>query len=306
MSQSPASASAPTEGLVDLACRSGADIRPTLLRVLTDLYVQKPVHSAEEVTQYTELAGRLIRVVDRPTLATVAGRLANYRDAPPAVMRLLNVPEAFADPALEWTSASVVVAAPSRSTQTDEPTLTDLFFTANAAERRLILVHLDAVAADAEPPVANLEGVRKLENAALKQDHRAFARELDQALHIGYTLACRVTEDPSGEPILVAAKMLGTPTDALQRILLFVNPSVGHSVQRVYDLTRLYDEISTVAAQHMVKIWREGAVDIVPRHQPVHAHEPPMRARRAATPPAHIHFDEAFEGLPPPFQIAAR
>ena len=34
------------DGLVDLACRDGVDIRPTLLRVLTDLYVQKPKHSA--------------------------------------------------------------------------------------------------------------------------------------------------------------------------------------------------------------------------------------------------------------------
>ena len=31
----------PLDGLVDLACRDGVDIRPTLLRVLTDLYVQK-------------------------------------------------------------------------------------------------------------------------------------------------------------------------------------------------------------------------------------------------------------------------
>lgn len=306
MSSASAPAPAPTEGLIDLACRSGADIRPTLLRVLTDLYVQKPVHSAEEEAQYVELAGRLIRFVDRHTLATVAGRLANYRAAPPAVMRLLNVPEEFADPPLDWSSASTAISASSPESAESEPTLTDLFFAANATERRLILVHLDAVAAQAEPPVANLEGVRKLENAALKQDRRALARELDQMLRIGYGLARRVAEDPSGEPILVAVKMLGAPADVLQRILLFANPSVGHSVQRVYDLTRLYDEISAVAAQHMINIWREGTTAAAPAHQPVHAHEPALRARRAATPPAHIHFDEAYEGLPPPFRIAAR
>ena len=44
------------DSLVDLACRDGVDVRPTLLRVLTDLYVQRPVHSAEEETQYVELA----------------------------------------------------------------------------------------------------------------------------------------------------------------------------------------------------------------------------------------------------------
>ncbi|MEI9803915.1 MAG: hypothetical protein WDN48_04915 [Pseudolabrys sp.] len=38
----------PLDGLLDLACRDGVEIRPTLLRVLTDLYVQKPTHSAAE------------------------------------------------------------------------------------------------------------------------------------------------------------------------------------------------------------------------------------------------------------------
>ncbi len=54
------SAYPPLDGLVDLACRDGVDIRPTLLRVLTDLYVQKPTHSADEETQYVELALGLI------------------------------------------------------------------------------------------------------------------------------------------------------------------------------------------------------------------------------------------------------
>ena len=33
------------EGLDSLARRDGVDIRPTLVRVLTDLYVQKAAHS---------------------------------------------------------------------------------------------------------------------------------------------------------------------------------------------------------------------------------------------------------------------
>ena len=54
------SAYPPLDSLVDLACRDGVDIRPTLLRVLTDLYVQKPAHSADEEAQYIELALGLI------------------------------------------------------------------------------------------------------------------------------------------------------------------------------------------------------------------------------------------------------
>ena len=48
------------DNLVDLACRDGVDVRPTLLRVLTDLYIQKPIHSAEEETQFVELVLGLI------------------------------------------------------------------------------------------------------------------------------------------------------------------------------------------------------------------------------------------------------
>ena len=35
------------DGLMTLSRREGVDIRPTLLRVLTDLYVQANAHSAD-------------------------------------------------------------------------------------------------------------------------------------------------------------------------------------------------------------------------------------------------------------------
>ena len=63
------------EGLDSLARRDGVDIRPTLVRVLTDLYVQKPSHSAEEERHYTELALRLIDSVDLATRMTIAKKL---------------------------------------------------------------------------------------------------------------------------------------------------------------------------------------------------------------------------------------
>src|SRR5471032_2999537 len=83
------SAYPPLDGLVDLACRDGIDIRSTLLRVLTDLYVQKPTHSAEEETQYVELALGLIEAVDTPTRAAVAASLSAYAAASAAILRKL-------------------------------------------------------------------------------------------------------------------------------------------------------------------------------------------------------------------------
>ena len=67
------------EGLDGLARRDGVDIRPTLVRVLTDLYVQKPAHSAEEERHYTELALRLIDSVDLPTRVAVARKSSPWR-----------------------------------------------------------------------------------------------------------------------------------------------------------------------------------------------------------------------------------
>ena len=64
------------EGLDSLARRDGVDIRPTLLRVLTDLYVQKSSHGAEEERHYTELALRLVDSVDLATRATIAKKKA--------------------------------------------------------------------------------------------------------------------------------------------------------------------------------------------------------------------------------------
>ncbi len=76
-------------GLVELARRNGVDIQPTLLRVMTDLYIQKPVHSAEEEQHFTELALRLIEVVDAPTRAAIAERIAGYPTAPDTVRQRL-------------------------------------------------------------------------------------------------------------------------------------------------------------------------------------------------------------------------
>ncbi|HEX5471324.1 MAG TPA: hypothetical protein VFW73_05535, partial [Lacipirellulaceae bacterium] len=84
------SAYSPLDGLLDLACRDGVDIRPTLLRVLTDLYIQKPAHTADEETQYVELAVGLIDSVDAATRAVVAARLNAYPGAPATVLQRLS------------------------------------------------------------------------------------------------------------------------------------------------------------------------------------------------------------------------
>src|ERR1700760_1258856 len=104
-------------GLVELANRDGVDIRPTLLRGMTALYVQKPSHTEEEASHFTELALRLIDLVDAETRALVADKISGYPPAPPAVrQRLLK--EMIALPASE--PAPAEQGAPRRASPADE------------------------------------------------------------------------------------------------------------------------------------------------------------------------------------------
>ena len=79
------------DGLMTLSRREGVDIRPTLLRVLTDLYVQASAHSADEERQFVELTSRLIDQVDDATRAAVRARLAIYPATPVEIMNKLGL-----------------------------------------------------------------------------------------------------------------------------------------------------------------------------------------------------------------------
>src|SRR5262245_2644247 len=73
------------EGLFDLAEGNGVDMCATLLRVLTDLYLQRPIHTPEDEHYYTELALRLIDATEISERAALAARLASYPSAPKPV-----------------------------------------------------------------------------------------------------------------------------------------------------------------------------------------------------------------------------
>ena len=267
------------DGLVDLACRDGVDVRPTLLRVLTDLYVQKPTHSTDEINQYVELALGLVDTVDDATRAAVAASLSGYAAAPAAVLaRLGMTAPASAPTALP----DVDFAAPAKPAQdadtapdTDTDSLTDLFFSSSSEDRRLILLYLDAAATTSVrlPAPASADVIKGLENAALARNTHEFSRVLERALRLPRGLGDRIAADASGEPIVVAAKALGMKAAVLQRVLLFLNPAVGQSVQRVYDLADLYDELTREAAERMLTIWRDTGVASAPAHQPIYGQD---------------------------------
>ncbi len=297
-------------GLSDLRLRGGADMRPTLLRVLTDLYVQKLTHTPDEERHYTELALRLLEVVDATTRTVVAIRLARHLSPPRRIIERLaaDLPDVAAPlrghpllrlaPAVSGSAAMRIttpVSQPAPAVQQPaavleplpvatakvadesghqggdaEPTramiapdvaseLNEIFFVANAEERGLILLNLEIVA---PLPAGGISlagdggvGLR-LETAALTRNRENFVQLLADTLAIPPMQARRIASDELGEPIVTAAKALRLPRDVVYRILLFVNTTVGHSVERVHALAALHDEMTVQAAEHLVAIWQ--------------------------------------------------
>ena len=73
------------QGLVAIAREQGLDMKPILLRVLTDLYVAADHHTPDEVVQFQDIAGTLAGQVDRDSALIAACKLAGYPGTPVAV-----------------------------------------------------------------------------------------------------------------------------------------------------------------------------------------------------------------------------
>src|SRR5439155_5151410 len=132
------------------------------------------------------------------------------------------------------------------------------------------------------------DAVRRLEIAALQRKPAEFMRALERALGISAQHAQRMVMDEGGEPLLIAAKSLGMAPDVVLRILLFLNPVIGQSVTRVFDLAKLYDAMTREAALRLVASLRSsGATRRWASYRPVLAKDEPERglahvaARRA-------------------------
>jgi hypothetical protein len=316
------------EGLDSLARRDGVDIRPTLVRVLTDLYVQKPAHTAEEERHYTELVLRLIDSVDVGTRINVATKLGGYAGAPPAVARRLardvievaepilrrsrvltaaeleavvrdfgsrhasaiaargeTTPETAIAPTHQPHAASVASAhqAPVHE-EPSELDLAELFFSSDPDGRRILLMSLGSVETEAPQRVRPDETIRALEAAALGRDRAGFIKLLESALGLSREQAERIVTDPSGEPLLVAAKAIAMPSVVLQRILMFIDPAIGESVKRVFELASLYERVSADAAHKIIASvrGREPARPRKPAHRPMYYDDEATRGRRGS------------------------
>jgi hypothetical protein len=249
--------------LVRFGAADDPDMRPTLLRVLTELYIQKPTHTLDEERHYTELALRLLDGVDIGTRAAVAQRLARYTSPPRRVLERLAGDLTMLKDELGSRAVFAVETA---------TILNELFFAADPDERRLILLNLDVIAPS---PVGRMNLTReatlsrRLETAVVSDNREAFAQYLARALNISHAQARRLADDDQGESIVTAAKALNMRRGALYRILLFMN--VGRSAAGLQALSELHHELPVQNAEHMVAIWQSLPKPdrTAERHQPM-------------------------------------
>jgi len=291
------------DGLMTLSRREGVDIRPTLLRVLTDLYVQASAHSADEERQFIELTSRLIDQVDDATRAAVRARLAIYPATPAEIMSKLGLRRsrpgqplpvaapiatapAGAPPERMPTEAQLRMAANLPMRPNDAAEISDMFFAAGSSERALILHNLSEtpLKASARIPAARAARANQtLEMAAFAEDSENFALELGEALILPARIAEQVVHDPGREPLACAARALDMPSAAFQRVLLFLDPEFGCSVHNVYRLSRLYDRLTERSALVMLAAWRGSTMAVTRAKYRPSLYDDDRNRARAAT-----------------------
>jgi hypothetical protein len=287
------------DGLMSLSKHEGVDIRPTLLRVLTDLYVQAAKHTEAERRQFSELASRLIDGVDDATRAAVRARLSVCADTPEVIAAKLGlIPEpapvvapagtAHATPEREDMAATPSALRPQLAMgPTDAAEIERVFAAAKGLERVRVLQNLDSsplMPAVRPGPRRAARAVETLEMAAFACDGESFALELSSVLLLPTKAADRIVEDPGFEPIACACKAVGMPDEVFQRVLLFLKPALGASVMDVFRLARLYSVLSERASLIMVSVWRGATVSHVPsRHSTTLYDDERRRARLAST-----------------------
>jgi hypothetical protein len=268
------------DSLIERQQRRGVDIRPTLLRMLTDVYVGRRDHTPEDQAQYVSIALKLIENVDAETRRTVAQLLRTYQAAPRTVLEFLSDPGST----VEADAAANTTAGPGPD---QVNAFGQRFFAAEAAERRAILASLEAGESSPTGPAEDVaRTVLSLERSALAGHPGDFIRELEQALRVPRETAERIVNDVGGEPMVVAARALAMPLAVLQRVLMFLNPAIGHSVRRVYDLSALYEDVTPAAARRLTSAWSSAPAQgrAGPRTARAHHDDGSLRSGATARP----------------------
>jgi hypothetical protein len=181
------------------------------------------------------------------------------------------------------TEAQLRLASNLAMQSTDAAEICDMFFRAGPSERLKILHSLADTPLKASPRIPAgraARAIEALEMAAFVADVENFTIELGETLILPASIAQQVVNDSGGEPLACAMRALGMPGPVFERVLLFLKPDFGTSVDTVYRLSRLYDRLGERSSLVMLAAWRGSSLALTrAKYRPTLYDDERQRAR---------------------------
>ena len=176
-------------------------------------------------------------------------------------------PEAKATTARALSEPSVLVAEAPKAEVAHEPeaqrpphgglaSSSQAFFDASPTDRQATLRHLSEVSEGEVPAPMSRDRLEALLRLLTLRDHDGVAQILTDVLVLPLPLTRRMIDDPHGEALVIAGRVMGLEEAQFLRLVLLANPQVGRVVDRVYRLRALYRQVSPQAAVKLVTSWR--------------------------------------------------
>jgi hypothetical protein len=114
------------------------------------------------------------------------------------------------------------------------------------------------------------DAARLLVRLAVLRQREAFVGQLARLLGLTPSFTRRITDDPDGEPLVVAARVLDISEDMFAQLLVLADPAIGHNTDKVLELRKLHRSTTREAAATILATWRSEARDSA-SHRPVAA-----------------------------------
>ena len=114
-------------------------------------------------------------------------------------------------------------------------------------------------------------GSARVSQSARRRQREALIRALADGLKLDTETVTAITDDPSGEALVVLLRAIGLAEAETHQVLLFANPTVADAVDTFFRLARLGAEVGRDAAEKIVAGWRGEASTGRTGHQPLFA-----------------------------------
>lgn len=114
-------------------------------------------------------------------------------------------------------------------------------------------------------------GSARVSQSTRRRQREALIRALADGLKLDTETVTSITDDPSGEALVVLLRAIGLAETETHQVLLFANPVIADAVDTFFRLARLSTEVGRDAAEKIVAGWRGEGSPSRSGHQPLFA-----------------------------------